>query len=423
MPDNITTGISNISIYIPENLISMEQVIKYRGIETPDLKDRLSRAVLTTGQESIRFPSPYEDTATMSAQSTLGLFKSADPPDAANARFLACGTETTLDYSKPVASYVQGMLHSAGINLSKNISTFQVQHACASGTVSMLSIASMLACSRNNNDFGIVSCSDIARYDTRTTAEITQGAGSVSMLLENNPELLELDLQNQGFSSRDVDDFFRPVGSITAKVKGSYSMKCYSDSLVEAVGDLALRSGRTAQECILDSDYFVLHTPFKTMPAKAMKRLLSYYMGYSPEEIQNFLDSHHLNDTTDPIGIVGNLYTGSLYLGLANLLWKEYKRSGDSIVGKKILLASYGSGNTMLVIQATIADGAPGVISGWSMGSHFNHYAASTFEMYDKWCKDNYIHPTELDSETPRRGHFYLSAIREDGYREYKLQG
>lgn len=39
--------------------------------------------------------------------------------------------------------------------------------------------------------------------------------------------------------------------------------------------------------------------------------------------------------------VIGNIYTGSLYLSLASLL---FHKSQEEITGKKILMYSYGSG-------------------------------------------------------------------------------
>ena len=109
--------------------------------------------------------------------------------------------------------------------------------------MALLSVASMLQTSNLPGESGIVMASDIARYDTESTAEITQGAGAVAMLVENSPKLIDLDLSTVGYYSQDVDDFFRPLGSKTAKVKGRYSMDCYLESLEGAFLDHCRRAG------------------------------------------------------------------------------------------------------------------------------------------------------------------------------------
>ncbi|TVR07026.1 MAG: hydroxymethylglutaryl-CoA synthase, partial [Spirochaetaceae bacterium] len=213
-------GISDLTLYVPNPVMELDSLIERRIAEEPKLERRLLRAIETTGQKSMRYPELWQDNATLSAQAAHTLLSRANRDSVSGLRYLAVGTETSVDHSKPIAAYVEGMLQGAGVPVPEQISTFQVQHACAGGTISMLSVGALLQVSGRSGESGVVICSDIARYDAPSTAEITQGAGAVAMLIETNPALIELDLQTQGYASRDVDDFFRPIGSVTAKVKG-----------------------------------------------------------------------------------------------------------------------------------------------------------------------------------------------------------
>ena len=205
--DGTSVGISDLGIYVPEPLMDLEQLFKRRVRENPALERRLRRAIDSTGQKSIRFPQPWEDSATIAAQSAYDLL-SRNPDMIPRLRYVATGTETSVDQSKPIAAYVEGMLQRSGLNVPETLMTFQAQHACAGGTIAMLSIAGMLAAAGDRGESGLVISSDIARYDVPSTAEITHGAGAISVLVENNPRLLEFDLDTQGYCSRDVDDFF-----------------------------------------------------------------------------------------------------------------------------------------------------------------------------------------------------------------------
>ena len=215
-----SVGISDISVYLPKPVIDLHELVRRRVAQQPKLARHMERAMATTGQKSIRFPELWEDTATMAAQAAYDLLRRNPQLDLAAIRHLAVGTETTVDHSKPVSAYVQGMLQQAGVRLPDSLSSFQVQHACAGGTMALLSIAGMLQTSGRPGESGIVMATDIARYETESTAEITQGAGAVAMLVENSPRLIELDLATVGYFSRDVDDFFRPLGSKTAQGQG-----------------------------------------------------------------------------------------------------------------------------------------------------------------------------------------------------------
>ena len=120
--------------------------------------------------------------------------------------------------------------------------------------------------------------------------------------------------------------------------------------------------------------------------------------------------------------IFGNLYNGSLYAYLAALLEQEYTRLGDKIVGKKILIASYGSGNTMMVFSGTIAAGAPEVIVSWDLMKWNRSSRKAGFEEYLNWLarsKDIDVWRNLLDGAKPEKGRFYLKDFGDTGLRIY----
>ena len=61
-------GIGDIAVYVPRQMMRLTDLVRRRGEEDPKLARHMSRAVQYTGQTAIRFPKPWEDTATMAAQ-------------------------------------------------------------------------------------------------------------------------------------------------------------------------------------------------------------------------------------------------------------------------------------------------------------------------------------------------------------------
>lgn len=413
-------GISDLFLYVPSPRISLDSLVDHRVESDPKLERRLRRALETTGQRALRYPRIYEDNVTLSAEATAGLLRARGTGD--GLRYLAVGTETPVDHSKPVSAYVEGALQNAGMDVPETMSTFQVQHACAGGTISLLSVGALLAVAGRTGEAGIVVSSDIARYDAPSTAEITQGAGAVSMLVETSPKLLELDLGSVGYASRDVDDFFRPLGSVTAKVKGGYSVQCYNDAFEIALTDHAARRGMKPGEVLEDADYIVLHVPFYKMPITALRRALLHHNGLHEEDADAFLEKRGVMSSLEPTRDIGNIYSGSAYLALAFLLKQQYEARGADIIGKKVLLGSYGSGNTMSVFTVTIAREAPDVISRWDLDGVLADGIDEPMEHYERWLRmplaaEEYREAVAA-AQVPE-GRFYLQNIREDGYREY----
>ncbi len=425
MPEVISAvGISDIGLYVPPPVIDLENLVQRRVRLNPRLVRHLERACRVTGQKAIRFPEIWEDCATLAASAIRTLVLQNAGIDVKNVRHLAVGTETGVDHSKPVSAYAQGMLQRAGIDLPGSLSSFQVQHACAGGTMALLSVAAMLAAGGRPADSGIVVSSDVARYETESTAEITQGAGAVALHVQSSPRLLELDLSTVGYCSADVDDFFRPLGSITARVNGSYSMRCYSESLEAAFLDFCARSGTRPENALLDTDYFVLHTPFRNMPESAMEKLFEKVLGYDAQKTRAVLAEKSFAAAIDPLARIGNLYAGSLTAALAFLLEDRFRALGSGIAGRKILLASYGSGNTMVILQARIAPSAAEVIARWRLGNVFSSARTASFEEYEAWAAGPVqpeLHARLMENAQVPPDTFLLSGIRKDGYREYEF--
>jgi hydroxymethylglutaryl-CoA synthase len=418
-----TVGISDIGIHIPGNRMPLQTLVEARSKANPKLARHLERALRVTGQRAIRYPSLWEDTATMAAQAASGMLRYANPVTLPNLRHLVVGTETGVDHSKPVSAYVQGMLQRSGLEVPETLSSFQVQHACAGATLSLISVAGLLGVGERSAESGLVIASDIARYQVASTAEVTQGAGSVALLVETSPRLVELDLSTMGYCSRDVDDFFRPLGSHVARVKGSYSMELYVDSLNRALLDHGRRAGELPAEVLESTDFFVLHTPFRNMPEVAMQKMLALHLGLEEGGARRFLESRGFYAGADVLAEVGNLYSGSMYLFLAGLLRDRYRELGERIVGKRLLLASYGSGNTMIVIAGRVAGAAPDVIRHWDLERVLKEAQEATMQEYDLWSSGPYAgeeFEKLLEHAKVPPESFYLSGIREDGYREYR---
>lgn len=423
--EKIPVGLNDISVYIPRPEIDLDRISQRRIAENPELERHLKRAQITTGQQRFRFPALWEDTTTLASEAARGLLDRLGNQELSSLRFIAVGTETPVDHSKPVAAYVQGVLKREGRPVPENIATFQVQHACAGGALAAVSVGALLSVNCARRESGMVICSDIARYTVGTTAEVTQGSGAVALHLATNPELLSLDLDTQGFASDDVDDFFRPLGRTTASVRGGYSMKCYLGSFESALRDHCERRGESPEEVLAATDLFVLHAPFRNMPLIAMEKILAKHLGLSAEQAEDFLAVRGFFAGIDPVSRIGNTYTASLFLSLAFSLRDRYLAFGDDIVGKRVLLVSYGSGNTMAVISGRVAAGAPQVIDSWDLDSVWDSARPGDEQEYDEWINrptTSERYEQALRAKSVPEDAVYLDSIRDDGYRVYRIK-
>lgn len=420
--DKPPIGISDIGVHIADRGLPVDEIIAGRSADNVELRERLDKANTVAGQRYVRFPEDWEDAVTLGAEAArkvlLRFAKSGDY----GLRVLAVGTETAVDHAKPVAAYIQGLLKAAGCDLGTSLTTLQLQHACAASTMGLLHTAGFLQAAPRPGQRGLVLSTDISRYASASSAELTQGAGAVAVLVEHDPKLLEIDLTTVGQYSTDADDFFRPLGQSTAQVRGTYSIKCYRKALMGAFRDHCEQRGQEECEVLEDADFFVLHTPFRNMPELAFDWLLHRHgMGANGDGLFARARGECLKDATDEIAFTGNLYNGSIYYVLAHLLQNLYQALGDEMVGKKIVLGSYGSGATMLVLQTVVTPGAPGVVRNWTLPHRETDLANVGFEAFRSWA-DNYDANLFRGHGSPEQAdRFYLKEIRSDGYRIYDI--
>ena len=431
-------GISGISVYVPERPVALEGLAEARNAMRGegDRRDFL-KSLRYTDQEQMRIPEIWEDTVTMIAESVRTLVEHTGIDPRTVTQFL-CGTETPKDNAKPLTSFAQGLLAKDDIPLGPNTGVYEIKHACAGGTYALLAAASqMVVDSLQGLDRpAVVTMGDTSRYDLVSTAELTQGAGAVSMLVERDPSLIRLDLGVTGYHSTSVDDFFRAIGSKVARARGKYSVECYKEALLGAYLDYkakALEAGLIDVpdgEHFLDQfDYVLLHAPFRRMPIDALVDLLAKARDIEPEEAEAELDRLRARESVEGTGRIGNVYTGSLYVCLGSLLENELDRLGDDLEGKRILFGSYGSGNTMIVFSGTVVPGAAeairniGLREALSKGEFLGIEDYESRISFDKFDREAYLEHLKTAWGDIPDGRYYLQEIREDGYREYGVKG
>jgi len=177
------------------------------------------------------------------------------------------------------------------------------------------------------------------------------------MVVGEQPRLLEIDPARIGDYTRQVMDFWRPLYSKYAFADGHYSIQCYLDALsgarIDAIG---------GQEALLDELAACLyHVPFVKMAFKAHQRQLEMEHGRALSrdhtESWRMLTDSYQRLVAPWLGLnaeIGNIYTGSLFLALIDLL----RQAAESLAGHEVSLFSYGSGCGATYCIGNIVDGA-----------------------------------------------------------------
>jgi len=341
-------GIDAMAFHGPECYVDMEDLARARGV-APE------KFTLGIGQRQMAVVTPCEDTVTMAALAGRKALQAFDI-DPSEIGTLIVGTETGVDHSKPVAVYVHELL-----GLPTTCRTFETKHACYGAMAGLTSASDWIVAGRARGRKALIIASDIARYGLNTPGEPTQGAGAVAMVVSDNPRLLTFDSSLEGDYTRQVMDFWRPLYSKYAFADGHYSIECYLDALSACWTD-ALNKADSHREAFelnaLDASFY--HVPFTKMAKKAHHRHWEVELGRAIERDSEdaVRVSASYQQRVEPWlslnAVVGNIYTGSLFLSLIDYL----RRASSEHSGRPVSLFSYGSGCGAAFSVARVSDGA-----------------------------------------------------------------
>lgn len=323
MPSSLTVGIDAISLSTPRAFLELVDLAVVRGIPS----DKITKGL---GAIRMSIASPHEDPVTLATDAAARAFVRADV-DPSTIGLCAVGTETGIDHSKPIASYVHGLL-----GLPQRCRVFDAKHACFGGTAALMAACEWIASGAARGRCALVVCTDIARYELGSPGEPTQGAGAVAMVVSERPRLLEIEVGHTGGYARDVHDFWRPLNRRDALVDGHFSVACYLDAVAGAFGEWQQEEARRGGGAPLVRTAY--HVPYVKMAKKADRhRAMIEGLDEAAAEARF---AREVAPSLAFAAEVGNIYTGSLYMAIASLLHAE----ASVLEGERIGLFSYGSG-------------------------------------------------------------------------------
>ncbi len=424
----MAAGIDDISIYIPQLYLDASDFAHARGLDP----EKLERG-LGIGQMAI--VDTNQDPACLASNACLKVMqKNKLTPDQIGRLYVA--TESALDESKAMNSYVIGMLEQVyGDDTFGHCGGIECKFACVSGSYALYDNTNWIRAGEAEDKYALVVVSDIAKYDMGSSGEVTQGAGAVAMLLNDKPRLLTFDPKVTSTSIKNEYDFYRPFGKETPIVHGQYSNLLYLIQVKNALTDYKNKVKRTGlikikdDETILDHiDYLNMHLPYSNMGKKALAYLVRHEWRSIPrwkniiEQIgmdepipkdprgtiesvladADFMAKDHeftklfsktkeymeiyeskLSSSLIASKMIGNLYTASLYLGFRSSLEFEYQK-GINLEGKRVGFCSYGSGASAMIFSGVIQPEYEQVVKEMNLETELGPRTKLTLEEYEE---------------------------------------
>lgn len=306
-------GIDKIGFYTPHLYVDMNKLADSRNVDP-------KKYTIGIGQEKMAVPPITQDPVTLAANAALEIL---DEKDKREIDFVIFGTESGIDSSKSAAVYVHDLL---GLNPYSR--AIEVKQACYGATAGIQMAKGHIAL--NPESKVLVLGSDIARYGLHTAGEATQGAGAVALVISTDPSIMVLEEESVYFTS-DIMDFWRPVYADQAFVDGKLSNEQYIAFFSKVWEKYKTKTGLELK----DFEAMCYHLPYTKMGLKALRTILDE----GTEDVKDRLNENY-NLSAAYNRIVGNIYTGSLYLSLLSLL----EQKEDLKAGSRIGLFSYGSG-------------------------------------------------------------------------------
>ena len=323
----MTIGIDKIGFATSPYVLRLKDLAAARDTDP----EKLSKGLLLKEQSVAPIT---EDIVTLAATAADDILTDEDK-EAIDMVILA--TESGIDQSKAAAVFVHGLL-----DIQPFARSFEMKEACYAATAAL--DYAKLHVEKFPQSKVLVIASDIAKYGIGTPGEPTQGAGAVAMLISQNPRILSFNDDNVA-QTRDVMDFWRPNYATTPFVNGIYSTQQYLDSLKTTWAEYQKRTGLV----LTDFAAVCFHLPYPKLALKGLKKILDKSVSEEKkDQLQYNFDQSILYSQR-----VGNIYTGSLFLGLLSLL----ENVPQLKAGDRIALFSYGSGAVSEIFSANLVPG------------------------------------------------------------------
>lgn len=431
-------GIDAIQFDVPKLYLPIPTLAANRNIES----DKLTMGL---GLQKMSFLDVNQDVITLGANALVKLIDQ-EQINLNEISKIYVGTESGVDNSKPIASYLLGIIETHYGNHSlQNCDVVDLTFACIGAVDALQACVDYIRLHPSKK--AIVLATDNAKYDLNSTGEYTQGAGAVALLISAHPKILALSKET-GVATAGVFDFFKPKQTIQKSditknqanenwfdvleteitiVKdqpvfdGQYSNDCYINRISEAYEHF---KKETNQNGIVFSnwDLILMHLPycfqgrrtFVEIFAKENPELLAAQVGATPKDKLRALSksSEYVEVIKNKIypseiasGEVGNIYTGSIFLGLLSSLYYAAKEN-IALNHKKVGFIAYGSGSKSKVFEGEIQPEWQKNILKTSLFETLENRSEIDFNTYEK------LHKKELKTAVlSPKNEFILSHI------------
>ena len=354
----MNVGIDQISFHVPNFYVDMVDLANARNVDP-------NKFLIGIGQEKMAVNPKSQDIITFATNAAKQILTD---DDLNKIDLIIVGTESSIDESKAAAVVLHRLL-----DIQPFARSFEVKEACYAGTAGLQMALNHVRLHPDKK--ALVIATDIAKYGLNSGGEPTQGAGAVAILVAANPKILVIHEENLALT-QDIYDFWRPTNQAYPLVDGPLSNETY----IQSFNQVWNTYNQQFNQQISDYQALLFHIPYTKMGKKALQSVLP-----TADQITQERLLQHYEDSIQYSRQVGNLYTGSLYLGLISLL----ENSQDLKTTQKIGLFSYGSGAVAEFFTASLVNGYQEHLHHSLHQNLLNERKRLSIEEYEKMFEDS----------------------------------
>lgn len=415
------TGIDAISFDVANIHLPIKTLATARNIEPEKLEKGLGLIKMT-------LPDTYQDTVVFGANALTKLI-TENQINLNEISRIYVGTESAIDNSKPISSFLIALMEQKfGEDILSECDVVDFTFACIGGVDALQNCIDFIKL--NPTKKAIVVTTDFAKYDLNSTGEYTQGAGALAMLVTSNPRIIAFD-ENWATSTKGVFDFFKPYRSLSKEtITQNKNNESWFDNLeteIEIHKDQPVFDGQYSNQCYMDrtrNAYFsfkklknttetlyntwnsiIMHLPYSFQGRRMLSEIYALDStekiiaeNIEPADYQNKIKEVGKSDAyktfvTEKLqpaelasSLIGNLYTGSIFMGLLSTL-AHFHDTKTEISGTKFGFLAYGSGSKSKVFEGTIQPEWKSALTETKLFETLEKSTEIDFETYEKLHK------------------------------------
>ncbi|WP_121704344.1 hydroxymethylglutaryl-CoA synthase [Streptomyces sp. E5N298] len=362
----MAVGVEAANAYVGRAALDVRQLFYARGLDL----GRFDNLMMV--QKSVNLP--CEDPVTNAVNAARPILDRLTGEQRDSIEAVIVGTESGLDFGKPISTYVHHYL-----GLGRRCRSFEVKHACYGGTAALRTALGLLASSPRPQARALVIAADAGGSVLGMPYwEPSHGAGAAVLLLGPEPEVLDLDPGAAGLYSYEVMDTCRPRPDLAAG-DSDLSLLAYLECLERSFADY--RESVAGADIVDSFDQLAFHTPFGGMVKGAHRHLMRRIKRMHPDAIEADFQTRMAASLVNPARI-GNTYAAGLFVALLSLI-----EHGDFSEPRRVGLFSYGSGCASEFYSGVVGAGAPALLAEYRTAERLDARHQLSVEDYDRLAK------------------------------------